>query len=145
MLSASTAVNFQKKIYTAFKTFILFQLNYILAHWRTQTIFLPLLKKTHSFAVLGQNIKPSWPIKFAARALRVGEYRDSDKMKVRRKYRLCSEMHSKSLKDPSHIHILKTAWGKAFYELSSYSRIQVTMASKTIMDISNLKIYYLQT
>ena len=48
---------------TAFKTFILFKLNHIFEHGRTQITFFA-LPKPFSLAVLGQNCMPSRPIEF---------------------------------------------------------------------------------
>ena len=61
---------------------------------------------------------PSRPIKFSTCAFSVGEYWDSAKMAAHRKYRSYSEMQSTSGKDTLHVLLLKTVWGKAFYELS---------------------------
>ena len=70
-----------------FNVKFLFQLNYILDHENTFNCLIGTSKKNPSLAVLGQNATSSQPIKFAAQALGIGQYQDSDNIAARRKYR----------------------------------------------------------
>ena len=99
----STEVNFLQKIYTVFKTSILFQLNYTWTQWNNKSPFCHFHKPLvyQYWDKIWCHFMSSRPIKCATRSLSVGAYWDSDKMTARGKCRLCSETQRKSLKDPS--------------------------------------------